>query len=123
MSAQNIDCGYLLEPPRRGSSNEYPQSMFLSRNIKKYQIFYLKISIFLVVKFSAYLNRLVFIMESSYNKFHCTSRNPSSAVLDMGLYSLNKHFMNTVFTLNIETLSLLIILVPKFELVQFTTCR
>ena len=32
MSAQNIDCGYSLEPPRRGGSNEYPQSMFLSRN-------------------------------------------------------------------------------------------
>ena len=27
-SAQNIDCGYLLEPPRRGGSNEYQQSMF-----------------------------------------------------------------------------------------------
>ena len=25
---RNIDCGYLLELPRRGSSNEYPQSMF-----------------------------------------------------------------------------------------------
>ena len=25
--AQNIDCGYSLEPPRRGGSNEYPQSM------------------------------------------------------------------------------------------------
>ena len=32
--AQNIDCGYLLEPPRRCGSNEYPQSMFLRRNIK-----------------------------------------------------------------------------------------
>ena len=30
--AQNIDCGYPLEPPRRGGSNEYPQSMVLSRN-------------------------------------------------------------------------------------------
>ena len=28
ISAQNIDCGYSLEPPHRGSSNEYPQSMF-----------------------------------------------------------------------------------------------
>ena len=28
ISAQNIDCGYPLEPPRRGGSNEYPQSMF-----------------------------------------------------------------------------------------------
>ena len=34
ISAQNIDCGYSLEPPRRGGSNEYPQSMFLSRNKK-----------------------------------------------------------------------------------------
>ena len=45
--AQNIDCGYTLEPPRRvgsneypqsmfrGGSNEYPQSMFLTRNKKK----------------------------------------------------------------------------------------
>ena len=24
----NIDCGYSLEPPRRGGSNEYPQPMF-----------------------------------------------------------------------------------------------
>ena len=34
ISAQNIDCGYLLELPRQGGSNEYPQSMFLSRNKK-----------------------------------------------------------------------------------------
>ena len=32
ISAQNIDCGYLLEPLRRGGSEEYLQSMFLSRN-------------------------------------------------------------------------------------------
>ena len=34
ISAQNIDCEYLLESPRRGGSNEYPQSMFLRRNKK-----------------------------------------------------------------------------------------
>ena len=34
MSAQNMDCGYSLEPPRRGGSNEYSQSMFLGRNKK-----------------------------------------------------------------------------------------
>ena len=28
ISAKNIDCGYSLEPPRRGGFNEYPQSMF-----------------------------------------------------------------------------------------------
>ena len=34
ISAQNLDCGYSLEPTRRGGSNEYLQSMFLSRNKK-----------------------------------------------------------------------------------------
>ena len=33
--AQNVDCGYTLEPPRRGGSNMYPQSMFWSKNKKK----------------------------------------------------------------------------------------
>ena len=28
ISAQNIDCGYSLEPPHRGGSNEYRYSMF-----------------------------------------------------------------------------------------------
>ena len=31
---KNKDCGYSLEPPRRGGSNEYPQSMFWSKNKK-----------------------------------------------------------------------------------------
>ena len=47
--AQNIDCGYSLELPQRGSSNKYPQSMFLSRNKKnnvhpsKPQFYYIKV--------------------------------------------------------------------------------
>ena len=63
ISAQNIDCGYSLEPHRRGGSNEspqsmlrggsneYPQSMFLSRNKKnnvypcKPQFYYIKVGI------------------------------------------------------------------------------
>ena len=32
--AQNIDCGYTLETPRPGGSNEYPQSVFWSKNKK-----------------------------------------------------------------------------------------
>ena len=32
--AQNMDCGYTLESPQRGGSNEYPQSMFWSKNKK-----------------------------------------------------------------------------------------
>ena len=48
ISVQNIDCRYSLEPPWRGGSNEYPQSMFLSRNKKnnvypcKPQFYYIK---------------------------------------------------------------------------------
>ena len=48
-SGQNIDCGYSLEMPRRGGSNEYPQSMFLGRNKKnnvypcKPQFHYIKV--------------------------------------------------------------------------------
>ena len=63
ISAQNIDCGYSLEPPRRGGSNEYPQPprrggsneypqyMFLSRNKKnnvypcKPQFYYIKVGL------------------------------------------------------------------------------
>ena len=47
--AQNIDCGNTLEPPQRGGSNEYPQSMFWSKNKKKYvypskpHFFYIKV--------------------------------------------------------------------------------
>ena len=49
ISAQNVDWGYSLEPPRRGSSNEYLQSLFLSRNKKtnvyscKPQFYYIKV--------------------------------------------------------------------------------
>ena len=38
-AAQNIDCEYSLEPPRRGGSNEYPQSIFLSRIMKIFDFF------------------------------------------------------------------------------------
>ena len=41
--AKNIDCGYSLEPPRRGGSNEYPQSMFRAEIWKIWEFLYLKI--------------------------------------------------------------------------------
>ena len=49
ISAQNIDCVCSLEPPRRGGSNEYSQSMLSSRNKKnnvypcKSQFYYIKV--------------------------------------------------------------------------------
>ena len=57
-----MDCGYLLEPPRRGGSNEYPQSMFSSRNMKNITVFVSENFKFLEEKFSIYLNRHVFVM-------------------------------------------------------------
>ena len=48
MSPENIDCGYSSEL-QQGSSDEYPQSMFLSRNKKsnvypcKPQFYYIKV--------------------------------------------------------------------------------
>ena len=49
ISAQNIDCGYSLEPPQRGGSYEYPKSMFLNSNEKnkvysyKPKFYYIKV--------------------------------------------------------------------------------
>ena len=49
ISVQNIDYGYSLDPPRRGGSNEFPQSMFLSKNKNnnvyptKPQFYYIKV--------------------------------------------------------------------------------
>ena len=61
ISAQKIDCGYLLEPPRRGGSNEYLQCMFWAETWKISE-FLSESFHFLVVKFSVYLNRHVFVM-------------------------------------------------------------
>ena len=63
ISAQNIDCGYSLETPWRGGSNEYPQSTFLSRYKKnnvypcKPQFYYIKVGLK-----GSKLYRYVFVM-------------------------------------------------------------
>ena len=53
---KNIDCWYSLEPPRR--------NLCFEQKYENYPKFYLKIFIFLVAKFSVYLNRHVFVMKS-----------------------------------------------------------
>ena len=62
ISAQNTDCGYSLEPPQRGGSNEYPQSMFWGEIWKISEVFLSENFHFLVVNFSVFLNRRVFVM-------------------------------------------------------------
>ena len=61
-SAQNIGCWYSLEPPRRGGSYKYPQSMFWAE-IQKISEFLSENFQFLEVRFSIYLNRRVFVMK------------------------------------------------------------
>ena len=61
ISAQNIDCGYSLEPPRRGGSNEY-HNLWFEQKYERYRNFLSENIQFLVVKFSVYLNRRVFVM-------------------------------------------------------------
>ena len=56
-----MDWGYLLELPRWGSSNKYPQSMFWTK-IWKISEFSSENGQFLLVKFSIYLNGHVFLM-------------------------------------------------------------
>ena len=45
ISAQNIDCGYSLEPPCQGGSNEY-HNLCCEQKCEKHQNFYMKIFIF-----------------------------------------------------------------------------
>ena len=65
--AQNIDCGYSLELPHWGSSTEYPQYMFWAEIWKISELLSENFQ-FLVVKFSIYLNRRVFVM---ITEFYC----------------------------------------------------
>ena len=55
ISAKNIDCGYSLEPPHRGGSNEYLQSMFWAE-IRK-------ISEFFIWKFSYFGGKILIVFE------------------------------------------------------------
>ena len=64
ISAQNIDCGYSLEPPRRGGSNEYHNLCF-EQKYGKYLSFLSENFQFLEMEFSIYLNRCVFVMISN----------------------------------------------------------
>ena len=67
---KKIDCGYSLELPWWGGSNEYPQSMFLSRNEKnneypcKPQFYYIKVGFR-----GSILYRRVFVIPSSLLPF------------------------------------------------------
>ena len=58
---KTIDCGYSLEPPRRGGSNEYHNLCF-EQKCKKISEFLSEYFHIFVVKLSVYLNTRVFVM-------------------------------------------------------------
>ena len=70
ISAQNIECGYSLEPPRRGGSNDYPQSIF-EQKYEKYQFLLSEnLQLWRWTFLYIYLNRRVFVM-NSFSFFDC----------------------------------------------------
>ena len=100
---KNIDCGYSLEPLRRGGSNEYPQSMFWAeikkkkKKKKKKKIEFLSENFqFLVLKFSVYLNRIIFVMSRKCHNheaqsFWATKRRRDATYETEALKKSRKH--------------------------------
>ena len=88
---KNIDCRFILEPPRRGGSNEYPQSMFVQNyeNIR----FLIANFQFLEVKFSIYLNRLVFVMKSNAGLIleHCRTAYEQTVLTQIKRHKNRRH--------------------------------
>ena len=70
---KNIDCGYSLEPTRRGGSNEYLKSMFWEE-IWRITDFLSENFTFSFVKFSKYFNRRVFVMDLKPENTHTHAR-------------------------------------------------
>ena len=63
---QNIDCGYSLEPPRWGSSNVYPQSMFWGKLLKNqnfsneiFSVFFWKLCNYLFIAWTSFCNAMM----------------------------------------------------------------
>ena len=91
ISAQNLDCEYSLEPPRRGGSNEYPQSRFWTEIRKISEFFIWKFSFFGGKIFSIYLNRRVFVMEiyeMSEISTYCCRRSTAHKVPTTCMYTV-----------------------------------
>ena len=72
ISAQNINYGHSLEPPRRSGSNEYPQFMFLNRS-KKYNVYHVNPSFYYLKRGlrGSKLYRYVFVMYSYGGIWYC----------------------------------------------------
>ena len=93
ISARNIDCGYSLEPPYRGGSNECPQSMFWTEIWKISEFFIWKFSDFGGEIFYMYLNRRVFVMGSMLGLKICSSETGAQE----NLHKLSNKYLKGCF--------------------------
>ena len=73
LSKKNIET---LKPPRPSGSKKYPQSMFWEEIWKYIRLFFLSEKLILVVKFSVYLNRRIFVMPELYFIILCFRHKP-----------------------------------------------
>ena len=92
--AQNIDCGYTLEPPRRGGSNEYLQPMFWSKN--RYTPAYPSFTIQKWGLMGYSLHGHVFLMAFLCQMLHdCTSIMKESWIFSSGVKARRKLYPGT----------------------------
>ena len=103
---KNIDCGYSLDPPHRGSSNEYPQSMFCTAIWKISEFFIWKFSffgckIFNIFEWACFCN----VSFSVHQEMQDTSiaLHKRSSQINTFLFLLKLLQGSTIFTLNIGT--------------------
>ena len=84
---KNIDCGYSLEPPRRGvltSTHNLCFELKYEKHISVFLFFFLSENFrFLEVKFSIYLNRRVFVMGSLITRRRVLNSELGVLSLDM----------------------------------------
>ena len=93
-SPQNIDCGHSLEPPLRGGSNGYPQSMSLSRNKKnnvypcKPQFYYIKVGLkgVKIIYFRAAQSFFMMVLLYGPDPFSNNSNNSVLPLLQSNLF-------------------------------------
>ena len=74
VSAQNVNCGYLLEPPQRGGFNKYPQSMFWAEK-RKLPEFFIGKFLFSDGKILNILNPYPAVHDNPYLCKQCRSRS------------------------------------------------
>ena len=121
ISAQNLDCGYSLELPRRGGSNEYPQSRFWAK-IRKISDFLSENFLFLVVKFSVYTVDSRYLDPSYLDPITYVELISKSRLFSLCIYCISASRMSNYFYVDTSAISS-IIFSPWIHFSQFLLPR